>query len=113
MGVEAAALRRGIKGLCRQAQDAHRPSPTAPGYSVALGVIAKELKAVTGRLDAVERTPTLAVTPGQQAGELRRELFQIGQHARGGLAQSQAQLDVTVRELGRMIRSAREWRDQQ
>ena len=58
-------------------------------------------------------SPALAITPAQQAGELRRELHHIGQDARGGPAHSQAELDGTVRELRGMIGSARARHDQQ
>jgi hypothetical protein len=72
----------------------------------------RALQAIAGRLGAIERAPALAVTPAHQAGELRRELYQIGQDARGGLAHSQAQLDATVQELRGVIGSARAERDQ-
>ncbi len=68
---------------------------------------------MSARLDAIERAPALAITPAQQAGELRRELHYIGQDARGGLAHSQAELDGTVRELRGMMGSARARHDQQ
>ena len=109
---EVAALRRGIELAYRQAQTGPA-GPESPDYSPTLGAIAKELKGVAGRLDAIERAPALASTPAGQASELRRELYHIGQDARSGLAHSQAQLDGTVRELRGMIGSAREWRDQQ
>ena len=61
----------------------------------------------------MERAPALAITPAQQASELRRELHHVGQDARSGLAHSQAELDGTVRELRGMIGSARAGHDQQ
>jgi hypothetical protein len=110
---EVAALRRGVELVYRQGQEAKGPVAAGTDYSPTLGAIAKELKGVAGRLDAIERAPALAITPAQQAGELRRELHHIGQDARGGLAHSQAELDGTVRELRSMIGSARARHDQQ
>ena len=109
---EVAALRRGIELVYRRSQEAAGPAVAGPDYSPTLGAIAKELKAVTARLEAMERAPALATTSAQQAAELRRELHHIGQNARGGLAQSQAELDGAVRELRGMISSARERQDQ-
>ena len=109
---EVAALRRGVELVYRQGQDARGPAEAGPDYSPTLGAIAKELKGVGARLDAMERAPALAVTAADQTAGVRRELHQIGQDARSGLAHSQAQLDGTVRELRGMIGSAREWRDQ-
>ncbi|WP_158804275.1 DUF6118 family protein [Acidisoma sp. L85] len=110
---EVTALRRGVELVYRQGQDAKKPTDTGPDYTLTLGAIAKELKGVAARLDAMERAPALATTPARQAAELRRELLHIGQDARGGLVHSQAQLDGTVRELRGMIRSARDKQDQQ
>lgn len=110
---EVAALRRGVELVYRQGQEAKGPVAAGTDYSPTLGVIAKELKAVTARLDAMERAPALARTPADQAAELRRELHHIGQDARGGLANSQAELDGTVRELRGVIGSARARHDQQ
>lgn len=110
---EVAALRRGVELVYRQGQETKGPVVAGPDYSPTLGAIAKELKGVAGRLDAMERAPALARTPADHAAELRRELHHIGQDARGGLAHSQAQLDGTVRELRGMIGSARARQDQQ
>ena len=110
---EVVALRRGIELIDRRIQEAAGPAVAGPDYSPTLGAIAKELKAVTARLEAMERAPALASTPAQQAAELRRELHRIGQDAQDGLAHSQAQLDGTVRELHGMIGSARARHDQQ
>lgn len=110
---EVAALRRGVELVYRQRQEAAGPAVTGPDYSPTLGAIAKELKGVAGRLDAMERAPALASTPADQAAELRRELHHIGQDARGGLVHSQAQLDGTVRELRGMVASVRAREDQQ
>jgi hypothetical protein len=96
---EVAALRRGVELVYRQGQEAKGPVAAGTDYSPTLG--------------AIERAPALAITPAQQAGELRRELHHIGQDARGGLAHSQAELDGTVRELRGMIGSARARHDQQ
>jgi hypothetical protein len=110
---EVAALRRGVELVYRQGQEAKAPAAVGTDYSPTLGAIAKELKAVTARLEAVEHAPALASTPADQAAELRRELHHIGQDARGGLAHSQAELAGTVRELRGVIASARARDDQQ
>ena len=90
---EVAALRRGVELIYRQGHEAKGPVAAGTDYSPTLGAIAKELKAVAARLDAMgERAPALAITPAQQAAELRRELHHIGQDARGGLAHSQGEL---------------------
>jgi hypothetical protein len=110
---EVAALRRRVELVYRQGQEPKGLVAAGTDYSPTLGAIAKELKAAAARLDAIERAPALAITPAQQAGELRRELNYIGQDARSGLAHSQAELDGTVRELRGMIGSARARHDQQ
>jgi hypothetical protein len=106
---EVAALRRGVELVYRQDQQS---GTAAPDYSPTLGKMEKALQAIAGRLDRMERAPALAMTAAQQAGELRRELHQIGQDARGGMAHSQAQLDATVQDLRGMIGAARTWRKQ-
>jgi hypothetical protein len=106
---EVAALRRGVELVARQAQQG---GPAAPDYSPTLGKMEQALQAIAGRLEAVERAPALAVTPADQAGELRLEMFRIGQDARDGLAHSQARLDATVGDLRGMIESALTRRDQ-
>jgi hypothetical protein len=60
---EVAALRRGVDLVTRQGS-------AAPDYSPTLGAIAKELKAVAVRLDALERAPALATTPASLRGEI-------------------------------------------
>ena len=95
---EVAALRRGIELVYRRSQEAAGPAVAGPDYSPTLGAIAKELTAVTARLEAMERAPALATTSAQQAAELRRELHHIGQDARGGLAHSQAELEAHASE---------------
>jgi hypothetical protein len=80
---EVAALRRALEGMAAGLADPSRPE--APDYSPTLGVIARELKSVTARLEALEQMPVLAVTPAAQAAELRRELRQAGEDARRGL----------------------------
>jgi hypothetical protein len=101
---EVAALRRALERMAAGQE--------APDYSPTLGAIAKELKAVTARLEALEQMPALAVTPGRQAAELRLELDTAGEEVQRGLAHSQAQLDGAVRALHGMIGSARERQDQ-
>ena len=64
---EVAALRRGVELVYRQGQDARGPAEAGPDYSPTLGAIAKALKDVGARLDAIERAPTLAVTAADQA----------------------------------------------
>jgi hypothetical protein len=109
---EVAALRRGVELVHRQGQGAKGPAAAGPDYSPTLGAIAKELQAVTARLEAIEQAPALASAPADQAVVLRRELQHIGQDARGGLAQAQAELAGTVRELRGMMVSARGREDQ-
>jgi hypothetical protein len=84
----------------------------APDYSPTLGAIARELKSVTARLEALEQMPALAVTPGRQAAALRLEIDKASEEVRRGLGHSQAQLDGAVRALHGLIRSARERQDQ-
>jgi hypothetical protein len=85
----------------------------APDYSPTLGAIAKELKAVTTRLGALERMPALAGTPEQQTTGLRLEIEKAGEEARRGLGHSRVELDGAVRELHGLIGAVRERRDQQ
>jgi ElaB/YqjD/DUF883 family membrane-anchored ribosome-binding protein len=84
----------------------------APDYSPTLGAIAKELKAVTARLDTLERR-TSPATLGQQAIELRLEIEKASEEVRRGLGHSQDRLDGAVRKLEGLIGSARERREQQ
>lgn len=104
---EVAALRRGIELVFRQGQESGGAA-AGPDYSLTLGQMQKALQAIGTRLDAIEQTPALAATPGQQTAELRRELQQAGEEARRGLGHSQAELDATVRELRGVMAAARE-----
>jgi hypothetical protein len=85
----------------------------APDYSPTLGAIARELKAVTARLGALEKMPALAVTPGHQAAALRLEIDKAGEEVRRGLGHSRVELAGAVRELHGLIGAVRERRDQQ
>jgi hypothetical protein len=85
----------------------------APDYSPTLGAIAKELKAVTARLGALEQMPALAVTPGQQAAGLRLKIEKASEEVRRGLGHSQAQLDGAVQALRELTGAVRKRRDQQ
>ena len=109
---EVAALRRGIELVYRQRNETPSPVVAGPDYSPTLGAIAREMQAVTTRLDAIERQPALAIEPAQHAAALRRELFQIGQDSWSRVGQSQAELDRTVRELRGMMALARERKEQ-
>jgi hypothetical protein len=84
-----------------------------PDYSPTLGAIAKELKAVTARLGALEKMPALAVTPGHQAAALRLEIDKAGEEVRRGLGHSRAELAGAVSALRELIGAVRERRDQQ
>jgi hypothetical protein len=85
----------------------------APDYSPTLGAIARELKSVTARLEALEQMPALAVTPGRQAAELRLELDKAGEEVQRALGHSRVELDGAVRTLHGLIGAVRERRDQQ
>jgi ElaB/YqjD/DUF883 family membrane-anchored ribosome-binding protein len=84
----------------------------APDYSPTLGAIARELKSVTARLEALEQMPALAVTPGRQAAELRLELDKAGEELRRGLGHSRVELDGAVRTLRGLIGAVHERREQ-
>lgn len=108
---DVAALHGALRALVEQAQRSGRErtaeaAANAPDYSPTLGAIVQELKTVGTRLEAVERSPALAVSPTSQAAGLRRELHQAGEDARRGLAHSQGRLDDAVRELQGLIGSA-------
>jgi hypothetical protein len=84
-----------------------------PDYSPTLGAIAKELKAVTARLGALEQMPALAVTPGQQAAGLRLEIDKASEEVRRGLGHSRVELDGAVSTLRELIGAVRKRREQQ
>lgn len=84
-----------------------------PDYSPTLGAIAKELKAVTARLNALEQMPALAATPAQQAAGLRLEIEEAGEEARRALGHSRVEFDGAARTLRELIGAARKRRDQQ
>ncbi|MGH7077808.1 MAG: DUF6118 family protein [Acetobacteraceae bacterium] len=85
----------------------------APDYSPTLGAIAKELKAVTARLGALEQMPALAVTPEHQAAGLRLEIEKANEEMRRGLGHSRVELDGAVSTLRELIGAVRTRRDQQ
>ncbi|MGH7048442.1 MAG: DUF6118 family protein [Stellaceae bacterium] len=84
----------------------------APDYSPTLGAIARELKTLAARMEALERRTSPAAL-GQQAIELRNELHKAGEKAQRELERSQERLDGSVHKLEGLIRSARDRQDQQ
>jgi hypothetical protein len=64
---EVAALRRGVELVCRQGEQS---GPVAPDYSPTLGQMEKALRAIAGRLEAVERQPALTLTPARFRTEI-------------------------------------------
>ena len=64
---EVAALRHGVERVYRQGEQA---GSGAPDYSPTLGQMEKALRAIAGRLEAVERQPALTLTPARFRTEI-------------------------------------------
>ena len=64
---EVAALRHGVELVYRQGEQA---GSGAPDYSPTLGQMEKALRAIAGRLEAVERQPALTLTPARFRTEI-------------------------------------------
>lgn len=109
---EVAALRRGIELLYRQRQDAKPPAVAGPDYSPTLGAIAKELQVVTARLQAIERTPVLSMTPAS----LGADIDQVAQTTVSVVSQpflhGLTELRGTTRELQALAGRVREQHEQ-
>ncbi len=103
---EVAALRRGVELVYCQAQQAAPSAPGAPDYSPTLGKMEKALGAIAGRLEVVERHPTLRLTPGAYAQQVATGVRQVEHEAGYGVAQVQGHLSTALGELRAIIGSA-------
>lgn len=106
---EVAALRRGIELLHRQTKEARQ---TGPDYSPTLGRMEQALQTTAARLQAIERTPVLSMTPAT----LGADIDQVAQATVGVVSQpfrqGTAELRSTARELQDLIGQVREQREQ-
>jgi hypothetical protein len=102
---EVAALRRGVDVVTRQGS-------AAPDYSPTLGAIAKELKAVTARLDALERAPALATTPASLRGEIDSVACSVAGTVSRPFAEAVQEMRDTARDLTALAGRLRERQEQ-
>ncbi len=106
---EVAALRRGIELLHRQAKEARA---TGPDYSPTLGRMEQALQTTAARLQAIERTPVLSMTPATLGADIDQVAQATVSVVSQPFRQGMAELHSTVRELQDLIGRAREQREQ-
>ena len=69
---EVAALRRGVELVYRQGSQKDQEAAAPVDYSPTLGVIAKGLQGIEGRLAVIEGKPGLELTPARFEAEIAR-----------------------------------------
>ena len=102
---EVAQLRRELKAL-PGALKQNRPRPP-PDYSEDLGCIAKELTAVAGRLDKMEKHPALRLTPDQHRQAVADAGDVLMRNSAGKLDQAAKEAGIERDRLAGLIGAAR------
>lgn len=105
---DVAGLGRRLDALVRQGDGA-----SAPDYSPTLGVIARELKAVGGRLDDIEAHPALTMTPTSYRAEIEAVARGAVTVVSRPFVDSLHQAQTATRELEALAGRVREQREQQ
>src|SRR5690606_36959773 len=89
---ELSMLESAIKGLTAERKN-------APDYSVTLGDIRQVLSSIDARLDQIERSKALALSPVELAGEINAAAETVRSEDRHLLAEAR---DALVRSLGQV-----------
>ena len=107
---EVAALRRGVELVYRQGQEVAALAPV--DYSPTLGVIAKGLQAVEGRLALIEGKPALELTPARFEAEIRSAGQWAGEQGTAAVRMAASALEEARREFEGVLAGARDAREQ-
>lgn len=111
---EVAALRRGVELVYRQgsqkSEEAAVPAPV--DYSPTLGVIAKGLQGVEGRLAAIEGKPALELTPARFEADIRSAGHWAGEQGASAVRMAASALAEARREFEGVLAGARAAREQ-
>ena len=108
---EVAGLGRQVDALARQGEQG--AGAVAPDYSPTLGAMAKELKAVSARLDGIERHPALRMTPASYRAEIEAVARETATVASRPYADSLRDAQAITRQLEALAGRVRERREQQ
>lgn len=109
---EVAALRRGVELVYRQGSQKDQEASASVDYSPTLGVIAKGLQAVEGRLALIEGKPGLELTPARFEADIRSAGHWAGEQGTAAVRMAASALDEARRELEDVLAGAREAREQ-
>jgi len=111
------ALRVEVAGLGRQldqlAQQGEGGGAITPDYSPTLGAIAKELKAVSTRLDGIERHPALKMTPASYRAEIEAVARATATAASRPFVDSLHDAQIATRKLESLAGRVRDRQEQQ
>lgn len=109
---EVAALRRGVELVYRQGSQKDQAAAAPVDYSPTLGVIAKGLQGIEGRLAAIEGKPAMALTPARFEAEIRSAGHWAGEQGVSALRMAASALEEARRELDGVLAGARAAREQ-
>lgn len=107
---EIALMRRAVENLATE-----KANIDIPDYSSTLGEMAQDLDAATRTLAAIAAKPAMDMTPETMAQRMGQAARQARQSDREQIGAAENRYDHAVRELGRMVASAktaheqREW----
>jgi hypothetical protein len=109
---EVAALRRGVELVYRQGSQKDQEAAAPVDYSPTLGVIAKGLQGIEGRLAVIEGKPGLELTPARFEAEIRTAGHWAGEQGVSAVRMASSALAEARRELDGVLAGAREAREQ-
>lgn len=109
---EVAALRRGVELVYRQGSQKDQEAAAPVDYSPTLGVIAKGLQAVEGRLASIEGKPALELTPARFEAEIRSAGHWAGEQGVSAVRMAASALDEARRKFEGVLAGARTAREQ-
>lgn len=102
LGREVSLLRAAVEGLT-----AARENIEIPDYEPTLARTEKTLLALAQRIDPIAKSPALAQTPDQMAGQLASAASAARREDARLIAESRTALDQATREIGNRLASAR------
>ncbi|HQT65525.1 MAG: hypothetical protein B7Z71_06650 [Acidocella sp. 21-58-7] len=107
---EVAALIRTVSALPRALAENRQPAP--PDYRSDIGKVAKELNALVGRLDVIEKHPAMRLTPEQHQQAVARAGNELMSAAAGNLNTATGDYELARGQLAGMIGTMRGKKDQ-
>ncbi|OYX16721.1 MAG: hypothetical protein B7Z07_02185 [Sphingomonadales bacterium 32-67-7] len=102
LGREVSLLRAAIEGLT-----AAREAIEIPDYEPTLARTEKILVALAQRIDLIAKSPALAMTPEQMAGQIASAATAARREDARLVAEARSALDEATREIGNRLASAR------